>query len=168
MKFILAFFLLFVFSYGFSQAIEVRAGHSLTPADYVSLRYEYYTNNSINFSAKVFLGSSNKNNLNYSACGLDLMTEYYSNLGYNSDHKWELKAGLGGTIQIENEPWIYKGWGAGRRTNYGIVGEVAIEWAMTDQFSLTGFVQQKYLFNKALGTTGFAFGIGLKFNLNNF
>lgn len=145
-----------------SQAIEIRAGRSLTPGDYVSIRYESYSNIFINLSAKVYMERSKKNGFDYSAYGLDIMTEYYTKLGQNTNHLFELKAGLGATWHLENEPWIYKGWSSSRKMNYGFAGEMVGEWAVAEEFSLTVFAQQKYLFNKALGCTRFAFGIGIK------
>jgi len=168
MKNLFVFLFLILHADVFSQALELRAGHSLTPADYLALQYEYYTNHSLNFSGKIFLENSRTDNLNYNAYGLDLMAEYYLPIGYNTDHQWELKACLGAGIQIENEPWVYKGWTTGKRTNYGILGELAAEWAMTEEYSLTAYLQQKYFFKQALGTTRFVFGLGFKFNLNNY
>ena len=147
------------------KTIELRLAHTLTPGNYIGLRYERFRNIDINYSAKVFYEQSTINNLNYSSYGLDIMAEYYSLLGQRTNHKWEWKGGLGITGLIANEPWILKDWSFSRKLNYGIVGEMAGEWGMTEEFSLTAYVQQKVLFNKELGTTKFLLGLGFKFKI---
>lgn len=147
-----------------SQWIDLRCGHTLTPADYVSLGYEQPTNTALNFSLRGFLENSHKNNLNYSAYGLDIIAITQT----GTDRTFSLRGGIGATVQIENEPWIYKNLTTKQKMNYGLVGELTGEWNMTENFSLSVFGQQKFLFNKSLGTTHFVFGGGLKFNLANF
>jgi hypothetical protein len=74
---------------------------------------------------------------------------------------------IGGTAQIDSEPYVYKDWPPGRRINYGLVGELAGIIHLTEVFSLNAFVQQKYWFNKALGTTHFLFGLAITYHFDN-
>lgn len=146
------------------QAVMLRGGHSLTPADYVSVGYEQPTNTSLNYSLHAFLENTHKNNLNYSAYGLDLLAVTQA----NPDKAFSLKAGMGATVLLENEPWVYSRVKASKRINYGIIGEAIGEWVLTNAFSLQLFAQQKYLFNAGLGRLRFAFGVGLSYHFSNF
>ncbi|MES2329653.1 MAG: hypothetical protein V4539_08630 [Bacteroidota bacterium] len=148
-----------------AQSVEVRFGKSLMPAMYAAIKYERVTSTPTNVSAKLFYESMQKNSLDYSCFGLDILGDYYTPVGDNTDHLFECKLGFGGTVQIENEPWVYKEYPVSNRLNYGLVGEFAGEWAMSEAFSLTTFLQQKYLFNKNLSHTNFLFGVGIKFNI---
>lgn len=147
------------------RSIEVRGGLTLTPGTYISVRHERYVNYFMNVSLNVHGEFSNKNRLKYSAYGFDLVGESYSLLGESTNHQFELKGGLGLTMQIENEPWIYKNLSSSKRINYGFLGEVAGEWSIAEEFNLTMFVQQKYLLVKELGQTRFLFGLGVKFKI---
>lgn len=149
------------------QSIEVRGGKTFTPGNYAGIKYRHTTATMIELSAGIFMEDVPKNGLHYSAYGIDLAGEYYTQVGDNTDHLFECKLGLGITGQIENEPWVYKDLSFSKRINYGMYGELSGEWCMSANFSLTAFVQQKYLFNKLLSNTCFVFGIGIKLNLDN-
>ncbi len=167
MKMVLCILLLIAESLtGFSQSIELRGGQSIFPANYVSLRYNHYTNSEVNISGGVFTESSRKNRLHYNVYGADLLGQYASSCD-GDDSKFSYRAGLGATCQLESEPWVYKDMNTGQKINYGLLGELAGEWNMTNVFSLSVFVQQKYLFNKDLGTKHFVFGLGLAYHFDN-
>ncbi len=146
-----------------SQSVTLRGGRTLTPSDYVSLGYEQPTNTSLNYSLRGFLESSRKNNLHYSAYGLELLAVTQ----VTRENAFSFRGGLGLTGQIEQEPWIYKTLTASQKINYGLVGEGYCVWAMSDAFSSELFVQQKYLFNRDLGNTRFVFGLGLAYHFTN-
>jgi hypothetical protein len=152
----------------YSQSIGILAGHFALPADYFSLRYSHYSNLPINGAIGIFRESSHTGGLNYSSYGLDVLGEYTSTQGSYDQKVFGFKAGVGASWQIENEAWVYQGLSRSQSMNYGLVGELTGEWNMTENFSLSVFGQQKFLFNKSLGSTRFSFGIGLKFNLTNF
>ena len=170
-RIVLIVLLLTVYQSSFAQdiedikTIEIRLAHTFTPGNYIGIRYERFKNININYSAKVFYEQSTVNNLNYSSYDLDIMAEYYALVGQRTNHKWELKGGLGLTGLVASEPWILKDWAFNRKLNYGIVGEMAAEWGMTEEFSLTAYVQQKVLFNKELGNAKFLLGLGFKFKI---
>jgi hypothetical protein len=147
-----------------SQSVTLRGGHTLTPSDYVSLGYEQPTNTSLNYSLRAFLESSRRNNLNYSAYGLELLAVTQPNL----ESTFSFRGGFGATAQIEREPWVYKTMSSSQKLNYGLIAEASGIWLMTDAFSLELFAQQKYLFNSALGRLRFGFGIGLTYHFNNY
>ncbi len=151
-----------------SQYMGVQAGHSILPADYFSLRYTHYSNLPINAAIGIFYEASHTGGLNYTNCGLDILAEYASSQGDFDKNIFGFRLGAGLSWQTENEPWIYQGLSAGKRMNYGLIGELAGEWGLSQNFCLSAFVQQKILFNKPLGTTRFAFGLGLKICLGNF
>ena len=148
-----------------AQAIAVTAGHSLIPGDYFGVGYSHYTNSAINAKINLYSESSRKNGLQYSAYGIDLLGEYASN--QNEQTVFAFRLGLGACGQIENEPWIYATYSSSNKMNYGLIGEAAGEWWMSEHFCLSVFVQQKHLFNSTLGNTRFVFGLGLKFHLDN-
>lgn len=162
MKSIILLFLFFIvyFNSFFSgaQSLGISAGHSLTPGDYVALRYGQSADYVLNWSAKAFMERSRIKSFNYSAYGIDLMIVYPMRY---------VKLGFGPTIQLEKEPWVYNNWSSARRINYGLTAEAVLQWDMTDALSLSGFIQQKYLFNPALGHTRFVFGLGLAWSLGN-
>ena len=150
---------------GATQAVCVKAGHSLIPGGYWAIGYEHYTNGLVNAKFNCFGESSRKNGFQYSAYGIDLIGEYASN--QNEPVLFAYRLGFGITGQIENEPWVYQNIAGPKKINYGLVGELAGEWWMSEQFCLSVFGQQQYLFNSALGNTRFVFGLGLKFHLDN-
>ncbi len=151
-----------------AQSIEIRAGLSGIPGNYLSIGYEHYSNYVFNFSGRVFAEGSMVNQLRYKAYGLDLLMEYGSNQDDNGASIFAFRIGLGATGQIENEPWIYGALKGNQKMNYGFVGVLSGEWWMSENFCLSAFVQQKYLFNSSLGNTRLAFGGGLKFRLHNY
>jgi hypothetical protein len=150
-----AIFFIRVHAQTVSNSVELRAGKTLFPGDYVSLRYQMPTNYAFQFSGKVFSEKSNRNHLNYSAFGLDVLAEYPFD---------PFRVGLGPTVQIESEPWAYPNYSLAQRVNYGFCGEAAAEFFLTDAFSLTAFVNQKYFFNRSLGHSSFGYGVGLKYS----
>ena len=137
------------------NAFELRGGKTSFPGDFFSIRFQQPTNYPIQFSAKLFAESSRKHGLNYSAQGIDLLAEYPFE---------PFRIGIGPTVQIESEPWVYRNYSLAQRINYGLCGEAAAELFLTEAFSLTAFVNQKYFFNPLLGHTSFVFGIGLKYS----
>lgn len=149
------------------QSLEIRTGQNIRPGDYAAIRYEQPTDTRLNFSAKIFINSNRFSGLHYTSYGLDLLAECSTNPDKNSDAVFALNLGLGGTVEKENEPWVYGNLKSSKTINYGIAGELTGEWAMSTLFSLTAFAQQKYLFNKDLGSTRFVFGLGLKINFGN-
>lgn len=168
MKSILSILFSTAFIYGSSQSIEIRAGRSLIPGDYVALRYQHYTNGAINFSLSAFAERSKKSGLDYTAYGADLMAECASNReGYEAG-VFGLRGGIGACWQVESEPWVYRGWPLKKRMSFGLVGEIAGEWFMTSTFSLKAFTQQKILFNPDIGRYRLVFGLGLVYRLSNY
>ncbi len=147
-----------------SQSLTLRGGHTLTPADQLSLGYEQPTNTSLNYSLRAFLESSRKNNLSYSAYGLDLLA--VTQVTY--ENAFSFRGGFGATVHLENEPWVYKALSASQKITYGLVAEAAGLWSATEAFSFELFGQQKYLVGSALGHFRFVFGIGVSYHFSNF
>lgn len=84
----------------------------------------------LDVAAAVFLEAFQNNGLQYANYGLDLMGEYYTPVGDNTDHAFEVKLGLGITGNAENEPWILKAYSFSKRLNYGLIGELTGEWCV--------------------------------------
>ena len=147
------------------RTVEVRAGRTLVPGDYFSVRHERYMSLFINFVVNAYMENSNKNGLKYQAYGMDFLADYYTNIGKLNNHVFEVKVGLGISGMVVQEPYVYKDWPTSKRINYGLIGEIAGEWAMTEDFSLTLSGQQKYLFNQTLGSTKFGVNIGFKYKI---
>lgn len=146
-----------------AQSFGVRLGHSLTPADYLSLRYEHWTNRAINFTLAGFAERSKSHSLNYACYGADLLAEYASSRSSDALPLWGWRAGLGATWQIENDPWVYKGLRTASRMNYGVTCELSGECFISDAFRLNVFTQQKLLFNTRMGSLRNCFGLGLTY-----
>lgn len=169
---LLLFVLLFTRSHAYGQAItnsqsfELRGGKTISVGDYASLRYRHTTSTSVDLSVAMFINVLQQNSLHYTCLGTDLMGEYYTGIGDNTDHLFELKTGLGVTAQVDNDPWVYKGLPFMKRLNYGLCAEITVEWCMSENISLTVFGQQKFLFNKSLGSSAFTIGLGVKLNLD--
>lgn len=151
----------------FAQTVELRTGSNLMPGNYLSIGYEHYSNWPLNFSGKLFTEGSHTKGLQYKAYGIDLLVEYGTNQNDYSERIFALRMGLGATCQIENEPWVYRNLAANKRLNYGLVGVVSGEWWMSENFCLSVFGQQKFLFNSSLGNARCALGMGLKYRLTN-
>ncbi len=166
--FLFVFLLPLLFTEAQAQSLELRAGSNAMPGNYLSLGYEHYSNWPINISGKLFAEESTIHGLQYKAYGIDLLGEYGSKQDDNAGSIFAFRAGLGVTGQIESEPWIYGGLSTVKRMNYGFIGVASGEWWMSDNFCLSVFGQQKWLFNSALGSRRSAFGLGLKFRLNNY
>ena len=149
-----------------SQSLELRAGKVFSAGDYAALRYRHTTSTSIDLSIAGFLNNLHQNGLQYYSYGLDLMGEYYTAVGDNTDHLFELKTGLGITGLVDNEPWIYKDLSFSKRLNYGLAAELTGEWCLSENISLTLFAQQKFLFNHSLSNAAFIGGLGIKLNLD--
>jgi hypothetical protein len=168
MKTLVTFLLLAWHSSLPAQSIGLRLGHSLVPADHVSIRYEHWTNSDINLAGSLSYENSRVNSLRYNSFSFDLMGEYVANRQSISEYLFGWRFGLGTTIQNESEPWVLKNTTFSQRLNYGIVGECALECYLTENFRTSVFAQQKYLLRPALGSLRFAFGIGLTYNLTSF
>lgn len=147
------------------QSISLRAGHSFTPASHLSLHYEHWTNGAVNLSFGGFMERSRKNNLNYSAYGVELLGETASNREGFSAGAFGWRGGIGGVWQVESDPFVYKDWPLKKRMNYGLTGELSGEWFMTESFSLRSILQQKIFFNKELGRYRFMLGLALAYRL---
>lgn len=156
---ILLLFLLLGAATGECQSVELRAGQSLIPGDYVAISYQQPTNYPFRFSVRGFLEKSRKRGLNYSAIGGDVLIDFPFGI---------CKFSAGPTIHFENEPWIYSNRSFSQRLNYGVVTECSGELYLTDSFSMTAFVNQKILFKKDLSNTHFIFGIGIKYSFSNY
>lgn len=175
MKNLLLLFLLFLSCPGYNSlmaqaienasSVELRGGKTFSVGDYACVRYRHTTSTSIDVSLAAFINGLRVNGLRYYGYGLDLMGEYYTAVGDNTDHLLELKAGLGLTAQIDNDPWVYKQLPFVRRLNYGVAGELTGEYRLSENFSLSAFAQQKLLFHKNLGRFAFTLGLGIKLNL---
>jgi len=161
-------FLVTVSCASFPQSIALYAGRSLFPADYIGIQYAHYSNSQFNLCVGANMETSKKSGLHYTSYGLYLLAQYDFGNDENVNQVFNVKAGVGATCQVENEPWVYSGLSLRQRINYGLLAELEGEWMLSESFGLLGFAQQKFLFNKALGSTAFAFGIGLRFHLNNY
>ena len=168
MKFSALLLLLFVNACAFSQSLEIRAGNNAMPGNYLSVGYEHYSNYVLNFSGRVFAEGSKVKGLQYRAYGVNMMAEYGSNQDPTEPSIFSFRVGFGANGQIESEPWIYSNLKTHQRITYGLVGSLSGEWWMSENFCLSVFGEQKWLFHTAMGNTRSAFGLGLKFRLSNY
>ncbi len=163
---ILTFYSLVLHSWINAQAIELRAGKNLMPADHFGIRYSHYTNSEVNLASDFFIEFSHQNGLRYKSFGIDLIAQYVFGRGKEGNSAISFMSSIGLTGHIESEPWIYHDLSFSQRFNYGIVAEGSGKWMMSEVFGLNLFAQQRWLFNKRLGSTGFVFGFGLVYHFN--
>ena len=146
-----------------AQQISIRAGKSFTPADFLSLRYEHWSNSRLHLCLGGYMERSFRSGLNYSAYGVDLLLNCYATNASYEDGRFGFKTGVGTLWQIEYEPWLYRDWTAKQRSSFGLTGEISGSWYMTEAFTLSNFFQQKILFNPKLGRSRFVVGIELAY-----
>lgn len=151
---------------GFSQAIEINAGRTLLPGEHAGFRYAHFTNSYVNLAGGIFVERFHRKGIGYQVYGMDLLAQYVFDRSDETNSPLSFTCSIGLTGQIESEPWIYKDLPLSQRINYGLLMEGSGEWMMTEVFGLILFAQQKWLFNKHLGSTAFVFGLGLRYHLN--
>ena len=148
-----------------AQSISLRAGKTFTPADYLSIRYDHWSNHPIHFSLGSFMERSHQHNLQYRAWGVDLLMSCRNNPdGYRSG-TFGYKGSVGLNWQVEREPWLYKDWPFSKRSSVGLTGELTGSWYLSDAFTLHSYLQQKILFNSLLGRSRFLVGLGIDYQL---
>lgn len=150
-----------------AQSVGVRLGHSLVPADHLSLKYSHWTNGAVNFSLAGFFERSRKYALDYSYYGADLLAEYVPLRAGDPLPLFSWRAGAGLTAGRATEPWLLKDIPSSASWNYGAVGEAVLQCSLTDIFRIDLFAQQKLLFHSPPGSTHFVFGLGLNYCLPN-
>lgn len=149
-----------------AQRVALRGGYSLSSASHLSLRYEHWTNSSINLSLGGFLERSRERLLDYSCYGADLLGEYARDRGEGLPI-FGLRFGLGAIWQVVNEPWLYKDLSFSQRMNYGLLGEANLDCHLSDAFRLNLFGQHKYLLRSSYGPRSrLCFGLGLAYRLS--
>jgi hypothetical protein len=148
-----------------SQSLELRYGKTFSVGAYAGLRYRTATSTTLDISIAAFINSLQRNGLNFTSYGIDLMGEYYTPVGDNTEHLFEVKAGMGASCMVDNEPFLYKELPVLKRLNYGVMVELTGEWCVSENFSFTLFTQQKFLFNKNLSGYCFTAGLGIKLSL---
>ncbi len=150
-----------------AQAIGVFAGRNGFPSDYIALQYFHPSNYPLQLAAQVFAEGSRRNGLRYVSYGTTVSLNYSSNQASTDKTTFSYRFGLGLQLQTEHESWVL-----GNRKEYatlpiGFAGEAAGEWALSSAFSLSLFIQQRWLLKQALGNRQFVFGLGLIYQLNN-
>lgn len=163
MKLLFTLMMMAVALFSNAQAIELRAGHSMFPADHVSLAYEHYTNSNFNLAGRIGFERARTNGLVYSAYTADA----FAQSAFDPERVFSIRYGLGLTASLETEPYAYKDWKVSRRFTAGILGEVSGNWSLSEIFSLSLFAQQKLLYNSALGRTRFLIGLGISYHFPN-
>jgi hypothetical protein len=144
------------------RSVNIRYGRTGLSGDIFKLQTEYYLMDNINLGLGGFVETSNRNQLHYNCYGLDLLAHYYTPVGDRTNNQFQVKLGLGGTIDYEQENHLYKMLTTGQKINYGMAGEITGEWAFTEDFSLLLAYNQKVMFVKDLGSDRFDISIGLK------
>lgn len=141
-----------------AQAIEISGGQSFIPGDYVSLCYESSPDYNLQWAFKGFYERAHLHSFKYSSFGIDALAVFPIDA---------LRLAAGPTIQLENEPWVYRNWDLSRRLNFGITAQAALQWDVSQNISITATAQQKFLLNPSLGSTRFIVSIGLKYSFGN-
>jgi hypothetical protein len=168
MKQIVMVMLLLVSCITNAQVLCLRAGKTLLPADYASLRYTQQTNRPFQWTLGAYYERSHRNQLHYSVIGVETMTEFSSNKDADTDQRFGLSSAIGLCWQVEREPWLYKDWSFSKRSSFGIAGEILGDWYLTEAFTLRSFLQQKILFNPHLGRYRLVAGLGIRYRLDHY
>lgn len=150
-----------------AQSLSFSAGRSFPSTDHLHVRYEHWTNGKVNLSLGAVYERSHNRLLNYSCYGADLLGEYATNREGYTGGVFGLRYGLGATAMIDSEPWLNKDLSSRKRLSYGLLGELGVEWFMTEHFTLRLGLQQKALFQSAMGHYRFLCALGLAWRLNN-
>ncbi len=148
-----------------AQQVSIRAGKSFTPADFLSLRYEHWSNSRLHLCLGGYMERSNRSGLNYSSYGADFLMHCYATNQSYEEGRFGFKSAIGIHWQSEQEPWLYRDWTAKERSSFGLTGELSGLWFMTEAFTLNSFLQQKILFNPKLGRSRFVVGLELAYRL---
>lgn len=162
MRLLFSFLLFFATSFTLkAQSVSLRAAHNFMPARHFSLRYEHWTNGTLNLAVGGFMERSFVHGLNYSSFGIDALLESNFNPeGYEAG-KFGLKSAVGLNWLAVQEPWVYKDLPLSKRSAFGLTGELTGMWFMTETFSLRANIQQKFLFSNSLGRSRILMGSGL-------
>jgi hypothetical protein len=150
--------------YASGQSVSLSTGRTMIPGLYAGLRYSHPSFSQVNLAGELFMEQAQLPKISYRAMGANLLAEYINGRD-PLEAKFVYKAAIGLSGQVEEEPWIYKYSPFRQLINYGIVSELSGMWNMTEVFSSSLFLQQKFLFNKLLGTTHFIFGLTLSYRL---
>jgi len=168
---ILAFLLISVRSVGQNteglRALEIRYGRTGTKGDLFTIVHERYFAEKLNLIVAGSAEFSRQRLINYRCYSIDAIAQYFSNIGFNTNGDFEVKGGVGLTASHQTEPNLYKGYSFFQRTNYGIVFNLAGEWAFTDDLSLTLNANQRLYAKKVLGMFQYDFSLGLKWKIWN-
>lgn len=148
-----------------AQVICLRAGKTVLPSDYLSLKYTHPSNDRFHLSLSSSFERSHYNNLHFSSVGFDVMAELKSTNTDLLNKVFELRSAIGIGWQVEHEPWLYKDWSLSKRSSLGITSEINGYWHLSTTFSLNSFLQQKILFNPLLGRYRLVAGLGLCYRI---
>lgn len=165
MKILFVFLFLILQSLANGQSISLQMGRSLGVGNMVGLRYEHSSNSRLHLCLGGYMEHSQRNGLNYSAYGANLLLNGYATHSSYDEGRFGLKTGVGLLWQIENEPWLYRDWTVKQRSSFGLTGELSGCWFMTEAFTLNSFLQQKILFNPLLGRSRFVIGLELAYRM---
>lgn len=146
-----------------AQMISLTATRTPFPGALAGLRYSHSTFSEINLAGGFFIEAASMARLRYRVVGVEALAEFLSARDPSVRFGW--KAAIGATTQLESEPWVYKDLTWQQRLNYGMTTELGGMWNMTEAFALSANAQQKFLFNKMLGSTHFLIGLALHWRL---
>lgn len=149
-----------------AQSISLAAGKSFSPADFLSLRYTHYSNSPFRLSIGAFMESGTKHRLSYSSYGTDLLLHYDPLSGSYPERSGGLSGAIGLNWQVDQEPWLYKDWPFSKRSSFGLSGEVAYQYSLSNAFRIGLFGQQKILFNPRIGRCRWIVGLSLCHHLD--
>ncbi len=149
-----------------AQSISLLAGKSFSPADFLSLRYTHYSNSPLKISLGGFYEKGTKYRLAYGSFGADVLLHCDHLSDVYPDRRGGLSGAIGLNWQVDQESWLYKDWPFSKRSSFGLTGEVAYQYYLTDAFRIGIFSQHKLLFNPAIGMSRWVAGLSLSHPLS--
>lgn len=147
------------------RSVEVRYGRTGTTGDIFKLLHERYLSEKLNITVALSAELSRKNLINYRCYAVDVLAEYYTGLGFKTNDDFQVKGGVGVSVNYQTEPTLYKDFKVLQKINYGVIFQVTGEWAFTDDLSLTASAAQRLYKKKILGMFQYEYALGIKWKI---
>lgn len=144
-------------------------GRSGTPGDIIKVGLEYGMAEKSTINTEIGYEASRTKNLKYKSYGLSVAYRYYilGNTLMTSKSKTNIAIGLGGIIQLDSEPTVYKSLPMTQRLNYGVSGQIMGEYFFDPVIGFFIQAEQRVMSRELLGRYNYFIGAGLKIHFGN-
>ncbi len=144
-------------------------GRSGTPGDFLRAGLEYALGEKTTLNTDLTFEISHVKDLRYRQIGLGASYRYYvvGNTLMTSKSRTNIALGIGGVIQAEFEPTIYKSLKFSERLNYGLNLQLMGEYFFDPIVGFFLQVDQRVMSKKSLGNYNYFIGVGVKIHFGN-